>query len=312
MGAYKGGRFMKCLFIINPVAGTKSLQKQMDRFIGQLILHTDVNQVDVFYTKKKDDALHKASTLQPGAYDFLTVVGGDGTINEALTGLVQSGSDIPVAILPAGTVNDFGSFLRLPVRPKEFAEMIKEHCLQPVDLGSIGDRCFVNVISGGMFSDIGFQVKKEEKNLLGPLAYYLTGLRDFNNQINTNLHLKVTVDGFTFEENACLFLLTNTASVGGFRGITPLANVQDGALDLIIFKNTDLLDKVSIFKDFLLDFHNHLEHPSVHYAQARHIRIECDQPIIYDVDGEQGKDFPIDVECLHHAVRLFVPKNTNL
>ena len=153
---------MKCLFIINPVAGTKSLQKQMDRFIGQLILHTDVNQVDVFYTKKKDDALHKVSVLQPGAYDFLTVVGGDGTINEALTGLVQSGSDIPVAILPAGTVNDFGSFLHLPVRPKEFAEMIKEHCLQPVDLGSIGDRCFVNVISGGMFSDIGFQVKKEE------------------------------------------------------------------------------------------------------------------------------------------------------
>lgn len=307
-----GGKLMKSLFIINPVSGTKYLQRQMDRFIGQMILKTEVNHVDVYYTKKKDDAMYKVASLNPGDYDFITAVGGDGTINETLTGLVRSGSNIPVAIIPAGTVNDFGNYMKLPVRPKEFVEMINEHIIQPIDIGRIGDRCFVNVISGGMFSDIGFQVKKEEKNLLGPLAYYLTGLRDFNNQINTNLHLKVTVDDFTFEEDACLFLLANTASVGGFRGITPLANVQDGKLDLIIFKDTDLLDKVSIFKDFLLDFHNHLDHPSVHYTQAKYIKIECSQPIVYDVDGEQGKNFPIEVECLHNAVRMFVHNKSNI
>ena len=190
--------------------------------------------------------------------------------------------------------------------------MIADKQIEPVDIGVINNRTFINVISGGMFSDIGFQVSKEEKNTLGPLAYYLNGLKSLNEEINTQIHLKVTTENESFEEDACLFLLTNSSFVGGFQDITPLASVQDGLLDLMIIKKTDILDLISIFKDYSLFFHNHLDHPSIRYIQAKQFLIESDNDIIYDIDGEKGTSFPINVVCKKHAIRMYVKRKEEL
>lgn len=303
---------MKCLFIINPVSGTKSLQKKINRFMSALTQETDVNSIDVYYTEREHGALKKAESLEKGQFDFVVAVGGDGTVNEVVTGIIHSGSDIPLAIIPAGTVNDFGNYLNIPVNPRNFAKMIKKADIQPVDVGEIDGRCFINVVSGGMFSDIGFKVTKDEKNAFGPLAYYLTGLRNFNEEIQTKIHLTVKTEKEQFEEDACLFLVTNSSFVGGFRDIAPLASVQDGEMDLLIIKQTDVLDLISIFKDYTLFFENHLDHPSVRYLQSETISIECDQKIVYDIDGEKGEHFPIEIKCLKHAIRMYVNNNDNI
>ncbi|MGF0145008.1 diacylglycerol/lipid kinase family protein, partial [Sharpea azabuensis] len=187
---------MKCLFIINPVSGTKVIQKNLDRIIGTLILDTDVSTVDTFYTEKKNDAMYKAALLKAGDYDFIVSVGGDGTVNEVLMGLINSNSHIPVALIPAGTVNDFANYLKLPTTPHEFAKMIKNFKTIKADVGqeAHSDICFANVLSGGMFSDIAFMVTKELKNTFGPLAYYVTGIKELPAQLAMNLHLKVTAD----------------------------------------------------------------------------------------------------------------------
>lgn len=297
---------MRCLFIINPSSGTKMIHKKLDTIIGQMILKEVVNQVDVFYTQKKDDAYYRCLELSDYEYDFVVSVGGDGTVNEIISGFVQKNLKTPLAILPGGTVNDFANHLELPTSPQKFVNMLKDGEIISVDIGKVNDRYFANVIAGGMFSDISFQVSKAEKAKFGPLAYYASGIRQLPTQLNTHLHLKVTTENESFEEDARLFMITNTSQVGGFKDITPQADIQDGQMDLLIIKTCSPTDMISLLKDYTLN--THLQSPFTHYVQAKDMTIECDKDIIYDIDGEEGTTFPIHVTVKKQAVNIIVPK----
>lgn len=297
---------MKCLFIINPVAGNKTFQNRLHHFIGHLILNTSVNHIDTFYTKQKNDAFIHVQNLKEKQYDFLVCVGGDGTVNEVVGGLIESQSHIPLAMLPAGTVNDFATYLKLPKTPAQFIKMIQEFHMEDIDVGKLYNRYFINVVSGGMFSDIGFKVTREAKNILGPLSYYLTALSHLPRELSISLNLKVEADDISFEEEASLFLVTNSSHVGGFKQITKHANVQDGLLDLFIIKKGTVASLLHLLTDY--NFQTHLENPQVHYLQAHSLKIDCSQHIIYDIDGEKGEGFPIEIKCLEKAVTMILPK----
>lgn len=298
---------MKCLFIINPSAGTKTIQKKLDQIIGQMILKKLVSTIDVFYTEKKDDAYQYCLKLKDDDYDFVVSVGGDGTVNEIINGFIENHLQTPLAILPGGTVNDFANHLHLPHDTDDFIQMIVDFQTMKVDIGKVNEHYFANVIAGGMFSDISFQVSKADKERFGPLAYYISGIRQLPTQLHTSLHLKITADDQTFEEDAKLFIITNTSQVGGFKDITPHANVQDGQLDLLIIKNCSTTDLISLFKDYKLNSHE--KSPFITYVQAKELTIECDKDIIYDVDGEKGTTFPIHVTVEKQSLCVIIPKS---
>lgn len=296
---------MQCLFIINPSSGTKTVQKKLDHLIGKLILKQIVNHVDVFYTQQKDDAKYKCLSLSNNQYDFIVAVGGDGTINEVISGLVEKQLNIPLAILPGGTVNDFASYLKLPTKPKDFIKMIQNMKTIQVDIGQANEHYFANVVAGGMFSDIAFQVTKSEKEKFGPFAYYFSGLKQLPSQLSTEMHLTITADDHVFEEEARLFMVTNTSQVGGFKDITPLANVQDGKLDLLIIRKCSPAQLVSLLKDYT--FSSHETNDIIEYVQAKNIKIESDQNIVYDVDGEEGHALPLNISIAKHSLHLIIP-----
>ena len=104
-----------------------------------------VSTIDVFYTEQKDDAKNKVAGLKKGDYDFVVSVGGDGTLNEVVNGLILSQSEIPLAIISSGTVNDFATYLKLPsvANTEEFCEMIKNFRLKDVDAGKINEEYFI-------------------------------------------------------------------------------------------------------------------------------------------------------------------------
>lgn len=298
---------MKCLFIINPSSGTKTIQKNLDQLIGQLILKQIVHTVDIFYTQKKDDAYKRSLKIQDRDYDFVVSVGGDGTVNEIINGFIENHLQTPLAILPGGTVNDFANHLHLPHNTDDFIQMIQDFQTMKVDIGKVNEQYFANVIAGGMFSDISFQVSKNDKERFGPLAYYISGIRQLPSQLHTSLHLKVEADGQHFEEDAKLFMITNTSQVGGFKDITPHANIQDGQLDLLIIKKCSATDLISLFKDYTLNSHE--KSPFITYIQAKELIIECDKNIIYDVDGEKGTTFPIHVTVEKQSLCVIIPKS---
>ena len=148
-------------------------------------------------------------------------------------------------------------------------------------------------------------IKKEEKKKFGPLAYYFKGMTQLPQQLSTNLHLNVTVDNESFEEDAYMFAITNTNRVGGFDGIIPFADINDGKLDLLIVKRCSITDLIALIKDYR--FGKHDKSPFIHYIQGQHIHITCDQDLTMDIDGEEGTHLPIDVHTLQKSIQLLVP-----
>ena len=295
----------RCLFIINPSSGQRSIQNNLDKLIGQLILKKIVNHIDVFFTAKKDDGYYKALKCKETDYDFITVVGGDGTINEVVSGMVESNKTIPLCILAAGTVNDFANYLNLPTNIDGICNLINNFNTICCDVGKIDNHYFMNVAAGGMFSDISFTVSKNEKKRLGPLAYYLNGLANLPSQLNTNINLKIVLDDVNvIKEEAKMFMITNTNRVGGFENIIPLADIQDGLLDLIIIKKCSLTDLVALSKDYILK--KHANSPFISYYQAKKIEISIKQDVIIDIDGEEGSLLPVTIQVIHKAINILI------
>ena len=296
----------RCLFIINPSSGQRSIQNNLDKLIGRLILKKIVNHIDVFFTAKKDDGYYKALKCKETNYDFITVVGGDGTINEVVSGMVESNKTIPLCILAAGTVNDFANYLNLPTNIDGICNLINNFNTICCDVGKIDNHYFMNVAAGGMFSDISFTVSKNEKKRLGPLAYYLNGLANLPSQLNTNINLKIVLDDVNvIKEEAKMFMITNTNRVGGFENIIPLADIQDGLLDLIIIKKCSLTDLVALSKDYILK--KHANSPFISYYQAKKIEISSKQDVIIDIDGEEGSLLPVTIQVIHKAINILIP-----
>lgn len=297
----------RCLFIINPTSGQQTVQLKLNAIIGKLILDQIVNTVDVFYTTGANDAYQKAYSILETQYDFLVAVGGDGTINEVISGIIDSNKTIPLALLAAGTVNDFATHLSLPTDINKICQMIKEFKTITCDVGKINDRYFINVAAGGMFSDVSFGVSKDEKRRLGPFAYYLNGFINLPSQLQTNMHLTITIDQKeVIDTDSLLFIITNTNRVGGFNKIAPYADIQDGLLDIMIIKKCSVTDLVSLYKDYLLK--KHASSPFLIYKQAKSIKLECqNEDVVVDIDGEKGASLPVMIENLHNILTLLIP-----
>lgn len=301
---------MKGLFIINPSSGRQNFRDKIKDIAGTLILEQICSSIDVFYTEKQYDAKNKASSLKKEEYDFVVAVGGDGTLNEVVSGIVEGENHIPVAVISAGTVNDFATYLNLPQEPEEFCEMIRSFNLKEVDVGRANGSCFINVVAAGMFSDVGFKVSKDKKASMGKFAYYLEGAADLPRQLTSAFHMRFTLDDDRIlEEEILLFMVANSQSVGGFREIAPLASTSDGIFDLIIIKKMDFFQVGPLLLGILQG--DHVNHPAVEYIQTSHVLIEnlSEEAPNIDYDGEQlMSGFPLNIDMIPGGVTIVVPE----
>ncbi len=299
----------RCLFIINPSSGRQNFQDKIKDIVATLVLEQICNTVDVFYTEKQDDAKNRAAELTEGEYDFVVAVGGDGTLNEVINGVMISESHTPVAVISAGTVNDFANYLSLPQTTEKFCDMVRHFRLKDVDVGRVNSKYFINVVAAGMLSDTGFKVTKERKAILGKLAYYLEGAADLPKQFFNPIRMRFTTDDRIVEEEILLFMVTNTQSVGGFQTIAPLASTSDGMFDVVIIKKMDIFQATPLFLGILQG--EHLNHPSVEYIQTDKIQIEnlSNDIVNVDYDGELLEDgFPLNLDIIPAGIRILVPE----
>ena len=300
---------MKGLFIINPSSGKQNIESTLREIMANLVLNQISSHIDVFYTQKKDDAKNRTTQLKPGEYDYIVSVGGDGTLNEVTNGLIISGSNIPLAIISAGTVNDFATYMKLPQTAEEFCRMIEEFQTKKVDIGKVNNEYFINVLAAGMLTDIAYKVPKDKKAVLGKMAYYLEGVKEFPKQLTQNMTLSFHSKEFNDTLDIMLFLVTNSKSVGGFADAAPLASVSDGYLDVLILKKMDLLFEAPdlIIKWFQGD---HPKHPAIEYFQTKELSVlstEKTAEIAIDYDGEILEEgLPIDISIVPEALNLII------
>lgn len=287
--------------IFNPAAGRGDDRDRVHQ-LALALLDKDMT-VSIHTTTDTDDARRTAfESCDSGQWDVLISAGGDGTLNEVVNGIMQSNHDIKLAVFPIGTMNDFGKFLNIPRKPQGLAERIAEGRYSSVDVGQIDEQFFINVASMGVFTDVAHTTPKESKNILGPLAYYLEGLKQFTAATLPQARIQVESENFDYEGGYVLFLISNSSSIGGFHRMAPLASVNDGRFDCVLIREAPMN---KLFEIFLKVFNGqHISSDHVDYFQTDHLFFETSGDI--DVDGEFHGRGRREVRIIRHALKMII------
>lgn len=298
---------MKVRVIINPSSGRQTIQKQAYQIIDKLVADRTFTQVEIIQTSGAGDAMRAARDLKPWQTDLVMAVGGDGTVNEVVNGLMAGNHKTPLTILPAGTVNDFAYSMNIPKDTATYCDMLRKFKLREIDAGLAGDKYFLNVAAGGVLTDVAYKTPSDAKTVLGPLAYLINGAMDLPGQLWQTVPVRVESDQELIEDEIMLFIISNTRSVGGFRNLAPQASVDDGMLDVLIVRKMSWIDFLPLL--FKLVNGEHISHKGIIYFQTEKLHISCGNScsVPLDLDGEEGDHLPITISTVKGALRLVVP-----
>ncbi len=303
---------MRALIIINPSSGQKIIQKNAEVIVKKLLSDKTFSRADIIKTKKQNDAYYAALNLKDEDCDLVIAVGGDGTVNEVINGLMDGQHSVTLAILPAGTTNNYASYMDIPHEVDRFCRMIRQNHIIAIDIGKAGTQYFINDASAGLLTEIPYSVSSEAKTVMGHMAYYVEAIKQLTSPTSPNTFpVSIQADNLTIKDDIMLFLISNSPSSGGFDKAFPKASVSDGLLDMLIIHKQKLTDLVQLV--FQMSNGKHTDNPKITYIQTKKITIEtaCDESVYLDLDGEKGPELPITVEVIPKAVKLVVPENQN-
>lgn len=296
---------MKRYFVIyNPSSG-KELAAQKIFHAAETIMEIEDVEFTFFATKKKGDGETAAIRGCESGYDLIISCGGDGTVHEIVNGIMKSSKRSKLAILPAGTVNDFAEQLKMPKAYANFASLILKQNFKTIDVGKFNDDYFINVVGGGAFTSIPHNVTVEAKTILGKYAYYFRAAVQAPGELENSHDITYIIDGEQYKFNTLLFLIINSSGAGGFKYLCPNSKIDDGFVDIVIFEKTNNADLLQIFTKVFNG--QHIKHPKVHYYQGKNIKIRSDRDLSIDADGDFGGFAPAEISSVHNAIEILVP-----
>lgn len=272
-------------FIYNPLAGKGNIRGKMYEIIQAL---ADAEyEVTVYPTRGPKDATERVLQL-PEGYDLVVCSGGDGTLDEVVTGMMQRESRLPIGYIPAGSCNDFARSLQIPNNMQQAAEIAVQGQAFAVDVGSLNMRNFVYVAAFGIFTDVSYSTKQEMKNVLGHMAYILEGMKRLTSV--KSYYLKVTSDEMSFEGDFLFGMVTNSRSVGGFKSIVGKNVIFDDGLFEVTFiqrpKNPMELQEILAALTI-----SQIDTKYMYSFRSSRIVVESEEPVPWALDGEYGGEY---------------------
>ena len=275
----------KLLFVYN----AKSGKAQVVKYLAQIQdIFTKAGYIVVSYpTQCRDDAKNIISRIGSN-FDRIVCCGGDGTLNEAITGIMRSEwykeKQIPLGYIPAGSTNDFATSIRLPKNMVSAARIAVNGRVKSLDMGEFNDRNFVYVACFGAFSEISYSTSQEIKNILGHQAYVLEAVRKFVPNITKSYRIKAKVKDKKIEGEFIYGMIRNSNSVGGFKGLAGKdVGLDDGLYEVTLVKPPKTaFDFQEIVSALLMDKKSNL----VYKFKTERIDIVSNENIDWVVDGE--------------------------
>ena len=289
----------KLLFIMNPFAGQKKANKVLPEI---LMLFTEAGYDINIAMTTGPGAASRLAAERGGDVDLVVCCGGDGTLNETISGLLMAGLQVPVGYIPSGTTNDFASSLKLSHNPVQAARDIIEGQPIPYDIGKFGDRYFSYVASFGAFTKSSYAVPQTVKNALGHTAYILGGISELS-QIR-NEHVRMEIDGEVVEDDFLFGAICNSTSVGGILTLPPdRVDMRDGIFEVMLIRAPRNVNEIT---ECILAVQNQeFNCGMITFLPARKIKITVDPFMAWTLDGEKADGYrEVEVENLHHAVRI--------
>lgn len=288
----------KVLLIYNPNAGNGMFKSNLDLIMerfqsrGKLVVAirgASPELLDKVFRSADEEGVEK-----------VIAAGGDGTINQVVNAMVRNQADLPLSIFPAGTANDFAYYFDIPHDIEGMINVALGDKCTYADVGRANDKFFINVAAMGFLVDVSQKTDPNIKNTLGVISYYLKGMTEIPNL--RPISVKVESQELTLEEKIYFMLVMNGRSAGGFKRIAPKAEINDGLLDVLMFREMPIIDLPPLLFGVLTGEHG--ENKNVISFQTKKLRIEADQSIGTDVDGEKGPNLPLDIELIPKRLRI--------
>ena len=301
MGALALPLYMKkkLLFVYNPKAGKEKIRGNLADVLE--IFAREDYELTVVPTRRKDEAREVVRDRGEG-YDLVVCSGGDGTLDEAVTGMIHSGISTPLGYIPAGSTNDFGESLGLSKNMVQAAETAVTGKDFLCDMGQFNEDVFVYIAAFGLFTDVSYETDQAMKNVLGHMAYILEGMKRLSNV--KSFPLKVTHDGEVIEDEFIFGMITNSRSVGGFKNITGKnVELDDGLFEVTLIKMPTNPVELSNIMGALLN--RDIDSELMYCFRARELTVESPEPIAWTLDGENGGAHERAViKNLHQSVNI--------
>ena len=291
----------KLLFIFNPCSGKGQIKNKLMEVID--IMVKAGYEVTVHSTQDREDAMQKVKS-EAKNYDLVICSGGDGTLDEAVTGMMQSEKKVPLGYIPAGSTNDFANSLKIPKDIVKAAHVAVEGRKFPVDVGYFNGDSFIYIAAFGLFTDVSYQTSQELKNVLGHAAYILEGAKRLHNI--TSYNMRVEYDGNIIEDEFAYGMITNSVSVGGFKKLTG-KNVllDDGLFEVTLIR----MPKNPVEWNEILSCLANLKDDSdlIYTFKTDCVKFLPEDVIPWTLDGEFGGEHKnVIVKNVHQALEIMV------
>lgn len=291
----------KMLFIYNPKAGKAQIRNKLSDILE--LFAAGGYEITVCPTRKRGDAVEAAANRSPD-YELVVCSGGDGTLDEVVTGMMRSRRKTPLGYIPAGSTNDFGGSLQLPKNMLQAAETVLLGKNFACDIGSFNRDVFVYIAAFGLFTDVSYETGQDMKNVLGHMAYLLEGMKRIS--AVRSYSMKVSFDGQTIEDDFIFGMITNSLSVGGFPHITGNhVKLDDGVFEVTLIKRPRTPLELN---NILVSLVNRdIDTEAMHCFRTSKLTIESKEEVAWTLDGEYGGSHTeVTIENLRQAIEIRV------
>lgn len=272
----------KALLILNPVAGRQTIQRNLSQVIRSLM--DGGYLVTTAVTSERGEACKMASAWG-GDYDLLVCAGGDGTLNECISGLASKGKRVPVGYLPCGSTNDYALSHGLITDPVRAAAAAASGKTIAFDIGQFSERYFLHLALFGAFTRMAYSTDQAQKNVLGYGAYVLDGLREFSNI--KPIEITIRADGKVVEGEYAFGAFSTDGHIAGIYTLPEtVIKPDDGVIAAVLIKTPQSVAQWDILGRSLLSGDHDCE--MIDILSARHFEIRTKEEIEWSLDGESS------------------------
>lgn len=293
----------KLLIITNPRSGKAKIKNDLLKIV-QIFSDADFD-VSVYPTKRKGDATLKVRSIKEGEYDLVVVCGGDGTLNEVITGFMNSNIKYTLGYIPYGTLNEWSSGLNISRNPIIAASDIVNGVETDLDVGKFDNKFFSYTASFGAFTEASYSAPQEVKNVLGQAAYFFEGIKSLSNI--KPIHLKFKCDDREIDDDFLFGAVSNSMSVGGIVKFNDsVVKLNDGKFEVLLIKNPSTIMQFQSIVDGIL--RKDLSRDGIEFFHAHEITVTGGANVSWTLDGEfsEGKD-TLTLTNIPSAIHLIVP-----
>lgn len=290
----------KLLFIFNPHSGKGQIKNNLVDIVD--IMVKAGYDVTIYTTQARADATRKVME-EAANFDRIVCSGGDGTLDEVVTGLIKSDTNTPIGYIPAGSTNDFANSLGIPKEMVKAAEVAVGKNPFPCDIGDFNSDTFVYVAAFGLFTEVSYKTSQQLKNIFGHVAYIMEGAKHLHDILSYNM--QVEYEGHVFQDEFIYGMVTNSVSVGGFKGMTGTdVKLDDGVFEVTLIKKPHNPIELN---EILACLTNMIDDSDLIYSfKTNEVRITAREQIAWTLDGEFGGEHEeVIIRNLNKRVTIF-------